>query len=171
MTSPSHMNTATRYATPGPCSERKLYLVPIRNGKIPASACLSHSVSPQPFVFEHRHSLPRIAGSLTTKSSRLFQGYAQELQAEVNQELLEKMHDAELEDWGRRLRVSHGGLRPNRECSIALWRRNSPTTPRPSAPWSRTTSLSGSPYSSATGSAIRYAAVSASLLVGHAESD
>ena len=41
------------------------------------------------------------AGSVTAKSSRLFQGYAQELQAEINQELLEKMHDAELEDWGR----------------------------------------------------------------------
>jgi hypothetical protein len=41
------------------------------------------------------------AGSFTAKSSKLFQGYAQELQAEINQELLEKMHDAELEDWGR----------------------------------------------------------------------
>jgi len=41
------------------------------------------------------------AGSLTAKSSRLFQGYAQELQAEINQQLLETMHDAELEDWGR----------------------------------------------------------------------
>jgi hypothetical protein len=41
------------------------------------------------------------AGSFTAKSSRLFQGYAQELQAEINQELLETMHDAELEDWGR----------------------------------------------------------------------
>jgi hypothetical protein len=41
------------------------------------------------------------AGSLTTKSSRLFQGYAQELQAEINQELLETMHQTELDDWGR----------------------------------------------------------------------
>jgi hypothetical protein len=41
------------------------------------------------------------AGSFTAKSSRLFQGYAQELQAEINQQLLETMHDAELEDWGR----------------------------------------------------------------------
>jgi hypothetical protein len=41
------------------------------------------------------------AGSFTAKSSRLFQGYVQELQAEINQELLEKMHDAELTDWAR----------------------------------------------------------------------
>jgi len=41
------------------------------------------------------------AGSLTAKSSKLFQGYAQELQAEINQELLERMHDDELEDWAR----------------------------------------------------------------------
>jgi hypothetical protein len=41
------------------------------------------------------------AGVLTAKSTRLFQGYAQELQAEMNQELLEIMHSIELDDWGR----------------------------------------------------------------------
>jgi hypothetical protein len=41
------------------------------------------------------------ARSFTAKSSRLFQGYGQELQAEINQQLLETMHGAELEDWGR----------------------------------------------------------------------
>jgi hypothetical protein len=41
------------------------------------------------------------AGVFTTKSARLFQGYAQELQAEINQELLETMHQTELDDWGR----------------------------------------------------------------------
>ena len=40
-------------------------------------------------------------GSFTAKSSRLFQGYAQELQAEINQELLETMHQNELDDWAR----------------------------------------------------------------------
>lgn len=40
------------------------------------------------------------AGSVTAKSSKLFQGYVQELQAEINQELLETMHATELEDWG-----------------------------------------------------------------------
>src|SRR6185503_9712721 len=40
------------------------------------------------------------AGSFTAKSSKLFQGYAQELQAEMNQELLETMHQTELDDWG-----------------------------------------------------------------------
>ena len=41
------------------------------------------------------------AGIATAKSTRLFQGYAQELQAEINQELLETMHQTELDDWGR----------------------------------------------------------------------
>jgi hypothetical protein len=41
------------------------------------------------------------AGVFTAKSTRLFQGYAQELQAEINQELLETMHQTELDDWGR----------------------------------------------------------------------
>jgi hypothetical protein len=41
------------------------------------------------------------AGALTAHSTRLFQGYTQELQAEINQELLETMHATELEDWGR----------------------------------------------------------------------
>jgi hypothetical protein len=41
------------------------------------------------------------AGSFTAKSSKLFQGYAQELQAEMNQELLDTMHQTELDDWGR----------------------------------------------------------------------
>jgi hypothetical protein len=50
------------------------------------------------------------AGSFTAKSSRLFQGYAQELQAEINQELLERMHDEELADWAR-----FGKVRQRRE--------------------------------------------------------
>ncbi len=35
------------------------------------------------------------------KEVRLFQGYAQELQAEINQELLDTVHATELGDWGR----------------------------------------------------------------------
>jgi hypothetical protein len=41
------------------------------------------------------------AGVLTAKYTRLFQGFTQELQAEMNQELLEIMHSTELDDWGR----------------------------------------------------------------------
>lgn len=41
------------------------------------------------------------AGAFTSKDVRLFQGYAQELQAEMNQELLDTMHSIELGDWGR----------------------------------------------------------------------
>ena len=43
----------------------------------------------------------REEGAFTLKNARLFQGYAQELQAEINQELLETMHQTELDDWGR----------------------------------------------------------------------
>jgi hypothetical protein len=41
------------------------------------------------------------AGVFRAHSTKLFQGYTQELQAEINQELLETMHATELEDWGR----------------------------------------------------------------------
>jgi hypothetical protein len=41
---------------------------------------------------------------------RDFQGYAQELQAEMNQELLEILHGAELDDWSR-----YGKVRQARE--------------------------------------------------------
>jgi hypothetical protein len=41
------------------------------------------------------------AGVFTAKSTKLFQAYAQELKAEINQELLDAMHATELEDWGR----------------------------------------------------------------------
>ena len=51
-------------------------------------------------IVGHCHTLQE-AGRLTAKSSKVFQGYVQELQAEINQELLERMHDDELEDWAR----------------------------------------------------------------------
>ena len=51
-------------------------------------------------IVTHCHTLQE-AGVFTPKSTRLFQGYAQELQAEMNQELLETMHQTELDDWGR----------------------------------------------------------------------
>jgi hypothetical protein len=41
------------------------------------------------------------AGVFTSHDMRLFKGYAQELQAEMNQELSDSMHQTELEDWGR----------------------------------------------------------------------
>jgi hypothetical protein len=41
------------------------------------------------------------AGALTKKLAKRFQGYAQELQAEINSELLEGMHQDELDDWAR----------------------------------------------------------------------
>jgi len=51
-------------------------------------------------IVHHCRAL-RETGSFTAKSSKLFQGYAQELQAEINQELLETMHQTELDDWAR----------------------------------------------------------------------
>lgn len=50
------------------------------------------------------------AGVFTARSARLFQGYTQELQAEINQELLGTVHDTELADWGR-----FGKVRQKRE--------------------------------------------------------
>jgi hypothetical protein len=41
------------------------------------------------------------AGVFTLKDTRIFKGYAQELQAEMNQELLDTMHQTELDDWSR----------------------------------------------------------------------
>jgi hypothetical protein len=46
-------------------------------------------------------------GGFTSKKARLFQGYAQELQAEMNHELLDTMHTAELNDWGRFGKIRH----------------------------------------------------------------
>ena len=51
-------------------------------------------------IVTHCRTLQK-ARVFTAKSTKLFQGYAQELQAEINQELLETMHATELEDWGR----------------------------------------------------------------------
>ena len=45
-----------------------------------------------------------------SKSLRNFQGFTQELQAEINEELLESLHGAELEDWNR-----YGKVRQARE--------------------------------------------------------
>src|SRR4051812_28305885 len=50
------------------------------------------------------------AGVFTARAAKLFQGYTQELQAEINQELLETMHEAELADWAR-----FGKVRQKRE--------------------------------------------------------
>jgi hypothetical protein len=41
------------------------------------------------------------AGIFTPKFEKIFQGYTQELQAEMNEEVLEIMHSTELDDWGR----------------------------------------------------------------------
>lgn len=40
-------------------------------------------------------------GVFNAHSTKLLQGYTRELQAEINQELLETMHATELDDWGR----------------------------------------------------------------------
>jgi hypothetical protein len=40
------------------------------------------------------------AGIFTQKDTRLYRGYAQELQAEINELVLERMHSIELDDWG-----------------------------------------------------------------------
>jgi hypothetical protein len=49
-----------------------------------------------------------------SKSLRNFQGVTQELQAEINQELLEILHGTELEDWNR-----YGKVRQAREKELS----------------------------------------------------
>ena len=41
------------------------------------------------------------AGVLTPKYKRLFQGFTQEVQAELNHEIIEAIDSVELADWGR----------------------------------------------------------------------
>jgi hypothetical protein len=49
-------------------------------------------------VVQHLHALQK-TGLFKTKAAKLFPGFAQELQAEFNQEFLSELHDLELEDW------------------------------------------------------------------------
>jgi hypothetical protein len=51
-------------------------------------------------IVAHCDALQR-TGVFRSKSTRLFQGFTQELQAECNQEFLETLHAIELDDWGR----------------------------------------------------------------------
>ena len=41
------------------------------------------------------------SGPFKPKSAKLFSGLTQELQAEINQDFLEDLHQLELDDWGR----------------------------------------------------------------------
>jgi hypothetical protein len=41
------------------------------------------------------------AGILNRKDTRIYQGYTQELQCEINERLLEIMRDVESDDWAR----------------------------------------------------------------------
>jgi hypothetical protein len=50
-------------------------------------------------VIQHLHTLQK-TGLFNSKAAKLFPGFAQELQAEFNQELLERLHQIELDDWG-----------------------------------------------------------------------
>ena len=51
-------------------------------------------------IVQHLQTLQR-TGLFNSKASRLFPAFAQELQAEFNQEFLEDLHQLELDDWGR----------------------------------------------------------------------
>jgi hypothetical protein len=49
-------------------------------------------------VVQHLNTL-RNTGLFKSKAAKLFPGFAQELQAEFNQEFLETLHQIELDDW------------------------------------------------------------------------
>ncbi|HEY2390217.1 MAG TPA: hypothetical protein VGK22_03515 [Candidatus Angelobacter sp.] len=51
-------------------------------------------------IFKHCQAL-RDAGIVTAKQVRLFQGYTQELQAEINEGVLAILYDVELDDWSK----------------------------------------------------------------------
>lgn len=51
-------------------------------------------------IVQHLQKLQR-TGPFKPKSAKLLSGLAQELQAEINQEFLEDLHQLELDDWNR----------------------------------------------------------------------
>jgi hypothetical protein len=60
-------------------------------------------------IVAHCQTLQK-TGPFKSKSAKLFSGLAQELQAEINQEFLEDLHQLELDDWNR-----YGKVRQARE--------------------------------------------------------
>lgn len=51
-------------------------------------------------VIAHCRTLQK-TGLFDSKASKLFPGFAREMQAEFNQDYLETLHQMELDDWGR----------------------------------------------------------------------
>lgn len=51
-------------------------------------------------IVQHLQTLQK-TGLFQSKAARLFPDFTQELQAEINQELLEDLHQLELDDWSR----------------------------------------------------------------------
>ena len=51
------------------------------------------------FIVQHLDTLQK-TGLFQSKVAKLFPGFAQELQAEFNQQFLEDLHQIELDDWG-----------------------------------------------------------------------
>ncbi|MGC2694169.1 MAG: hypothetical protein WA738_00100 [Candidatus Angelobacter sp.] len=60
-------------------------------------------------IVAHCRTLQEI-GPFKSKFMTMYQGYTQELQAEINEELLETLHSTELKDWNR-----YGKVRQARE--------------------------------------------------------
>jgi hypothetical protein len=51
-------------------------------------------------IVQHLQKLQQ-TGLFRSKAAKLFPSFTQELQAEINQEFLEDLHQLELDDWGR----------------------------------------------------------------------
>jgi hypothetical protein len=51
-------------------------------------------------IVQHLQKLQK-SGPFKPESAKLFSGLAQELQAEINQDFLEDLHQLELDDWNR----------------------------------------------------------------------
>ena len=59
-------------------------------------------------IVQHLQTLQK-TGLFKSKAAKLFPGFAQELQAEFNQEFLEDLHQLELDDWGRYGKARNAG--------------------------------------------------------------
>jgi hypothetical protein len=51
-------------------------------------------------IVQHLHTLQK-TGLFKSKAAKLLSGLTQELQAEINQDFLEDLHQLELDDWNR----------------------------------------------------------------------
>jgi hypothetical protein len=83
-----------------PLLERRIMAVLDVNQKAGVYETLSSLNAAFAGIVQHLQTLQKF-GTFKPKSVKLLSGLAQELQAEINQEFLEDLHQLELDDWNR----------------------------------------------------------------------